>query len=62
MEIEFYKKKTGNAVDANDYFVLDGSEVWADNYKVMESQSAAVTFDDFIIRCEDIGWRVINEE
>ena len=68
MYIEFYVKETGRVVvtegavwDYNDYFVRNGDEVWCDNDEYYESQSSPVGFEDCIRRCENIGWRVIDE-
>jgi len=57
--IEFYNKETTLTVNTEDYFVLNGNEVWRDNEHTYESQCAVVSFENFIVRCEDIGWRVI---
>jgi hypothetical protein len=66
--IEFYVKETGQTIsknghvkDYNDYFVRNGYEVWCDNDERFDEQRFAVGFDDCIRRCENIGWRVIDE-
>jgi hypothetical protein len=58
--IEFYDIKTGAITDKFEYFVLRNNEVWRDNFKTFESQCAVVEFEDFIIKCEGVGWRVID--
>ncbi len=60
MRIEFYKKDTGEAVPTGDYFVLNGNEVWCDNYEYYESQSASIGFDDCVVKCDQIGWRIAD--
>jgi hypothetical protein len=61
MIIEFYEKESGEVVPTGDYFILNGSEVWRDNYNSYESQSTTIGFDDCIIDCPSIGWRVVKE-
>jgi len=60
MKIEFYKKDTGEAVPTGNYFVLNGNEVWCDNCRYYESQPAPVGFDDFVKKCDQIGWRLAD--
>ena len=60
MRIEFYKKETGEAVPTGDYFILNGDEVWSDNYETYESQEPSIGFDDCVVKCDQIGWRVTN--
>ncbi|RUR69033.1 hypothetical protein EJP67_18405 [Variovorax guangxiensis] len=59
VKIEFFVKATGEAapVDRFDYFIRDGA-VWRDNFRTCESQMAVVGFEDFIMECPEIGWRV----
>ena len=63
MEIEFYKEITGEILEGtNDWFFVMNDEVYRNNGETCESQAAVVGFDDFIIKCPDIGWRVIRGE
>lgn len=62
MNIEFYDINTGEVVD-NKYdmfFVRGNGEVWADNGNYWESQSASIGFEDCVVRCPNIGWRVVK--
>ena len=59
MKIEFYILETGDTINPEGYFVLNGDEVWRDNCNYSESQEASVGFDDFIEPCSDIGWRIV---
>ena len=60
MRIEFFNRETGLVDERHDYFVLCGNEVWRDNYETCESQCAVVGFDDFIMKCPEIDWRVVE--
>ena len=61
MRIEFYRKATGEVVPTLNYFVLNGDEVWCDNFECFESQSESIGFEDCIKRCDGIGWRVAED-
>lgn len=56
--IEFFDKLSGNAVNNHTFFVMD-NKVYRDNYSSCESQQATVSFDDFIVECPDVDWRVV---
>ena len=60
MKIEFFDKLTGDSVQTGDYFILNGDEVWRDNYESCESSPDVVCFESFIEQCPDIGWRVVE--
>jgi hypothetical protein len=60
MRIEYYKKETGEAVPTGDYFVLNGDEVWCNNYQYYESQEPSISFDDCVVKCEEISWRLAD--
>lgn len=60
MRIEFYKKETGETVPTGDYFVLNGNEVWCDNYEYYESHPSSIGFDSCIVKCDEIGWRLAD--
>ena len=62
MKIEFYDDNATKDVieEPHDYFILNGNEVWADNNQTEESQCALVGFEDFIRKCNDVGWRVVE--
>ena len=57
--IEFFNRITGASIKPAGHFVMD-NVVWRDNFESYESQSAAVGFDDFVVECPDIGWRVVG--
>ena len=61
MEIEFYRKSTGEAMPkdySDDWLFVMNDKVYTDNDASFESQQATVSFDDFIKECPDMGWRV----
>lgn len=62
MKIEFYDVTTGNTIEDKYgmYFIRGNGEVWADNGNYWESQSASIGFDDCIIHCPNVGWRIIK--
>lgn len=58
-EIRFFVKATNEAAPRGfDYFIRDDGTVWRDNYQTCESQCAVVGFEDFIMPCPEIGWKV----
>lgn len=59
MKLEFFKLGHDEPLANQNYFVLGGI-VYSDNGHGCESQSAYVTFDDFIEEHGDIGWRVVE--
>ena len=61
MQIQFFDKQTGGTVLTGDYFILNGDEVWCDNYESCESSFIAVGFEDFITQCPNIGWRIVGD-
>ena len=59
MKIEFYQIDDGVILnDTNDYYFVMNNEVYSDNNNTYESQCAVVSFEDFIIRRANIGWRI----
>ena len=59
MEIEIYNTVTGEIkTEGGTYFIIDGS-VYRDNGRGCESQEAYVTFDDFIVECPHLDWRIV---
>ncbi len=63
MKIEFYNIESGVVVSAEDYFILNGDEVWSDNYKQYESLDShpeMLEFEHFIVKQEYVGWRVVE--
>ena len=61
MTIEYFLLSTGEALsayDARDFFLMN-DEVFQDNQYYCESQEATVSFEDFIERRADVGWRIL---
>ena len=57
--ILFFYKDTGTEVPKElDCFVRADGTVWRDSFETCESQCSVVGFDDFIIPCENIGWKL----
>ena len=61
MKIEFYNKKTMEKLDPEDYFILNGDEVWRNNHQYWESQASCISFEDCIEKCDPdlIGWSIV---
>lgn len=61
MIIEFFKKDTGEVLkDTNDFYFVMNNVVYCDNGKSYESQCGTVSFDDFVVECPELGWRIKN--
>lgn len=65
MKIEFINSKNGTVIREGDpdfwvYFVFQ-NEVYRDNGFFFESQSAVLSFDDFIERVPHFTWKVVDE-
>ena len=60
--IQFFRKNDGAVIaePAIGYFVME-DKVWRDNFKTRESQGAVIGFDDCIVECPDIGWRLATK-
>lgn len=63
MRIEYFYKATGKAIEIKnypaDYLFVISQSVWKDTGETCESQEGSVSFDTFIERCPDIGWRIV---
>jgi len=59
MKIEFFVKKTGSILNPFTYslFVMN-DVVYRDNGHRCESQPNVVSFEDFIVCCPEVDWRV----
>lgn len=61
MKIEYYNVNNSEVIEEpNDFFILNGSEVWSDNGKTFESQCSVIGFEDCIMECKNISWRIIK--
>ena len=58
-KIEIYNTATFNIMtDEVAYFVMDGY-VFRDNNYTYESQEAVVGFEDCIVKCPHLDWRIV---
>lgn len=58
-KIVFFNTSTGEEPSKDrDLFLLDGV-VYENNYRICESQAAAVGFDDFIQERKELDWKVV---
>ena len=59
-KIEVYNTSTGEVItDRWEYFIFEGM-VFKDNGEVYESQQSCISFEDFIVECPHLSWRVIS--
>lgn len=60
MKIQFYRKDNGTILtDTDDFYFVMNDEVYCDNGKSYESQEPTVQFEDFIMKCPELGWRIV---
>ena len=61
IRFEFIDEEGNLVENQSDYFILADGSVWRDNYAWFESQAACVSFENFVVKCKNVQWRIVGD-